>query len=283
MNFQRLASAVTTAAMLSVSGVTINLASSFTPLAQQAQAAYYQGCSFSGTIMFNPTNVRAQTNTTSNINKKLYTGSSVQFSTFEYGQTVSDAWTEKPDNMWFKLADGSGYVASAVVKGYPPTSPCNVQPQPQPQPQNSTLGIAVNWNLPAYRSSVNPFYPQFAPPSVGGYVGSAGNCTWYANGRLRQLGRSSSDLNKLAGNAKEWITQARNAGIPTGRSPRVGAVAQWVSGGDGYGHVAVVEQINSNGTIVISESSYSTNPSYAFLYKTKTIPANSVENYIYVR
>jgi surface antigen len=147
----------------------------------------------------------------------------------------------------------------------------------------STLGIPVNFGSAAYRQ--NPFWPNFAPQSVGGYLWAVvkGNCTWYANGRLRELGYSSSDLNRLVGNAKEWAGQARNAGIPTGNTPRVGAIAQWVSGGGGYGHVAVVESVNSNGTITISESSYSTDSRYTYLHRHNTIPANSVENYIYVR
>jgi surface antigen len=273
MNIRHFASTLAAASLLSGGGVVLDLASSFTPLAQKAQAAYYQNCPFTGVIAFSPTNVRSQTNTSSSIVKKYpIIGELVQFSTFDYGQSVPDAWTGQADNMWFKLADGSGYIASAVVKGYPPTSPCG----------ESTLGIAVNWNSAAYRQN-NPFWPTYAPPSVGGNIGATGNCTWYANGRLRELGYSSADLWKLVGNGKDWINQAIRAGIPTGKSAKVGAVAQWVSGGGGFGHVAVVEKVNNDGTIVISESSYSSNPSYAFLYKTRTITANSVENYIYVR
>lgn len=56
-------------------------------------------------------------------------------------------------------------------------------------------------------------------------------------------------------------------------TPQVGAVAQWESGG--YGHVAFVEQVNADGSIVISESSYvSNNPGNNpanFLYRTRTI------------
>ncbi|MCY6494267.1 CHAP domain-containing protein [Leptolyngbya sp. GGD] len=147
-------------------------------------------------------------------------------------------------------------------------------------PSSGALHIGVDWNSPAYRNN-NPFWRRFAPPSIGGTLNSFGNCTWYANGRLRQLGYRTTDLDRLLGNAKEWITQARNAGIPSGRTPQVGAIAQWVSGGGGFGHVAVVEQVNTNGTIVISESSYA--PGGGFLYKTRTLSASQVENYIYVR
>ncbi len=148
----------------------------------------------------------------------------------------------------------------------------------------STLGVQVNFGSASYRQN-NPFWRNYAPQSVGGYLWEVvkGNCTWYANGRLRELGYSAGDLNRLVGNAKDWAWQARNAGIPTGNTPKVGAIAQWVSGGGGYGHVAVVESVNPNGTITISESSYSTDWRYTYLHRNNTIPANSVENYIYVR
>jgi surface antigen len=269
MNIRRFASTLAVASLISGGGIALDLASSFTPLAQQAQAAYYQNCSFTGKIAFSPTNVRSQTNTGSSIVKQFWTvGEQVKFSSFDYGQSIADAWTGQPDNMWFKLADGSGYIASAVVNGYPPTSQCSGTP---PTSGNSTLGIAVNWNSAAYRQN-NPFWRAYAPPSVGGTLNALGNCTWYANGRLRELGYSGTSLSRLLGNAYEWANQARNAGIPVGTSPRVGAVAQWNTN-----HVAVVEQVNSNGTIVISESSYPD-----FLYKQRTISASNPSNYIYV-
>ncbi|MBD2097702.1 CHAP domain-containing protein [Trichocoleus sp. FACHB-591] len=143
-----------------------------------------------------------------------------------------------------------------------------------------TPSTTVNWSSPAYREN-NPFWKTFAPPSVGGTLDSQGNCTWYANGRLRELGYGANDLTRLTGNASYWITQAHNASIPTGKTAQVGAIAQWV----GLNHVAVVEKVNTDGTILISESSYNYPPQFpnGYLYSTRTIQANSVDNYIYVR
>jgi surface antigen len=152
-----------------------------------------------------------------------------------------------------------------------------------PPINNSTPSIPVDWSNAAYRQN-NPFWPTYAPSSVGGQLTDLtgkyyvkGNCTWYANGRLRQLGYSNAALSKLIGNAHEWDDQARNGGIPMGKTPKVGAVAQWESN-----HVAVVEQVNGDGTIVISESSYPYNGAPDFLYGTRTIPASTPSNYIYV-
>jgi surface antigen len=141
----------------------------------------------------------------------------------------------------------------------------------------STVSTSVNWESRAYRQD-NPFWPNFAPASLGGYLNTQGNCTWYANGRLRELGYSAASLSKLLGNAEQWANQARAAGIPVGKTPQVGAIAQW-----DRNHVAVVEQVNNDGTIVISESSYSpvAGP-IDFLYKQRTIAASDPSNYIYV-
>jgi len=150
----------------------------------------------------------------------------------------------------------------------------------------STQGIPVDWNSPAYRQN-NPLWQHgYAPKSVNppkysmSNPNAKGNCTWYANGRLRQLGYSSGDLNRLRGNASEWDNLAINAGIPVSRTPKVGAIAQWESN-----HVAVVEQVNSDGTIVISESSYwPTSPHRNdYLYNRRTIRASDPTQYIHVR
>ncbi len=143
-----------------------------------------------------------------------------------------------------------------------------------------------NWNSRAYRED-NPLWRAgFAPRSVNppqyamSNPNAKGNCTWYANGRLRELGYRSADLNQLVGNASQWGTQATNAGIPVSRTPQVGSIAQWDSN-----HVAVVEQVNSDGTIVISESSYSSvSPSpQDYLYRRRTISATDPTRYIHVR
>lgn len=52
------------------------------------------------------------------------------------------------------------------------------------------------------------------------------------------------------GNANQWGNNARNAGIPTGITPKVGSVGVVESGT--YGHVAWVERVYSDGTIMIS-------------------------------
>lgn len=56
--------------------------------------------------------------------------------------------------------------------------------------------------------------------------------------------------------AKAWAANARQAGLPTGKKPRRGAVMVFQPGayGAGWGgHVAVVDHVNRNGSFTISE------------------------------
>jgi surface antigen len=52
-------------------------------------------------------------------------------------------------------------------------------------------------------------------------------------------------------NASSWYSQAKRDGWATGSTPQVGAIA-WE-----YGHVSLVEAVNSDGTVDISEMNYS--------------------------
>ena len=80
-----------------------------------------------------------------------------------------------------------------------------------------------------------------------------GNCTWYAYERRMQLGRP---VGSFWGNAATWAAYARAAGYLVNNTPAVGAVMQ---NGGGYGHVAIVESVNSDGSITISEMNYAGN------------------------
>lgn len=84
------------------------------------------------------------------------------------------------------------------------------------------------------------------------------NCTAYAWGRFYELLGSRPNLS--TGNAEQWYGNTAD-GYDRGKTPRLGAVLCWqagatLSGGDGAGHVAIVEQINDDGSILTSESGW---------------------------
>ena len=92
-----------------------------------------------------------------------------------------------------------------------------------------------------------PFNPFSALP----------NCTTYAWGRFGEImGGTKPQL--PTGDAGTWYPAAVKSGIyKTGQTPELGAV--WCGAGgpwSGLGHVAIVEQINSDGSFVLSMSGW---------------------------
>lgn len=103
-------------------------------------------------------------------------------------------------------------------------------------------------------------------PSIKGNPTDAGcdvlsNCVGYAIARYNEIGGHGSCKYLRSTNAENFLQVAKEQGLPTGTTPKLGAVMVWrkgatLSGSDGAGHVAIVEQINSNGSIVTSESGW---------------------------
>lgn len=80
-----------------------------------------------------------------------------------------------------------------------------------------------------------------------------GYCTWYAYNRRAQLGKP---VGSFWGNAATWASYARSSGYLVNHTPAPGAVMQSAGGWGGYGHVAVVESVNSDGSVTVSEMNY---------------------------
>lgn len=76
------------------------------------------------------------------------------------------------------------------------------------------------------------------------------------------------------GNANEWPSNARGAGISTGSTPKVGSVA--VMSGGYYGHVAWVEAVNG-GSVTVSQYNWSVRGEYSEM----TVSASAFDTYIY--
>lgn len=81
-------------------------------------------------------------------------------------------------------------------------------------------------------------------------------CTWWVANRWKMLGLH---VDHHMGNGVDWAASAKKHGYPTGDTPRLGAIVSMSGGVLGasagpYGHVAVVEQIDSDGSIWVSES-----------------------------
>ncbi len=102
----------------------------------------------------------------------------------------------------------------------------------------------------------------FNPNHATGDSGNAyetGQCTWWAYVRRQQLGLP---VGSHFGNGNMWASSARSLGYWVDNTPRhVGDIVVFGSGQEGasstYGHVAIVEKINDDGSITISECNIS--------------------------
>lgn len=99
------------------------------------------------------------------------------------------------------------------------------------------------------------------------------NCVGYANGRFNEIwndpeleGIVKAFNVQLTCNAENFIESAKRQGLKISSTPIEGGIMVWqkgstLSGGDGAGHVAVVERVYDDGTIMTSESGWA---SWAF-------------------
>ncbi|BAY20472.1 putative peptidase [Calothrix sp. NIES-2100] len=143
---------------------------------------------------------------------------------------------------------------------------------PAYSPMLTTQGAQYFKDRPQFYTTGNIFAQSGYGSSLVNATGSTeGNCTWYAYGRVKELGGSTAALNSMSGNANQWHNQLSNgATIVSSNDVQFGDIAQWTRWyTDSSGvqrqmnHVAVVERVYIDGSgvkrVVVSESHYSTN------------------------
>lgn len=102
-----------------------------------------------------------------------------------------------------------------------------------------------------YYTDANPFHKYgFGLP----------NCTCYAFGRFWEIMGGDTAPSLSWSDAERWFKKTSD-GYKRGTTPKLGAVICWARGDtstdeDGAGHVAIVEAINADGSIVTSESGW---------------------------
>lgn len=111
----------------------------------------------------------------------------------------------------------------------------------------------------------------------GGY---AGQCTWYVYNRFSQLGMPIK--NAPMGNGGEWAIYAQNYGYTVTREARPGLAMSIPPGVAGsstlYGHIAFVEKVNEDGSILVSEM----NVFGEFIISTRTISKSEAAKSYYI-
>jgi GH25 family lysozyme M1 (1,4-beta-N-acetylmuramidase) len=159
-------------------------------------------------------------------------------------------------------------IKNKKLNGYGDITPINPTPLPTPTPIPTTKFVP-RLTKPEYG---NKYYNTV---SAGGYAVGAilgnptqpgtnilSNCVGYAAARFNEIGEYGYwKYLKYPPNAENFIEKAQGEGLTISQKPSLGAIIVWQKGAtlgnsDGAGHVAVVEQINEDGTIVTSESGY---------------------------
>lgn len=118
-------------------------------------------------------------------------------------------------------------------------------------------------------------YAGFRAGTVGNRY-AYGNCTWWVYERRAAIGRP---VGSFWGNGKSWALSGASAGHAVNNSPAVGAVLVETAGY--FGHVAIVESINGDGSIVISEMNNSAYGGFNIV-NDRTISAGQASSYQYV-
>lgn len=109
-----------------------------------------------------------------------------------------------------------------------------------------------------------------------GNTNAWGNCTWYAWERRLEMGRPLPS--GALGNAAQWNSSLGAMGYRVDSVPEIGAIFQ---NGGGYGHVGIVEAINSDGSIEVSEMNNYSGGGYNGI-NGRTIPAGQVGTFNYI-
>lgn len=103
---------------------------------------------------------------------------------------------------------------------------------------------------------------------IYGYYGAPSvlpNCTGYVHGRVMEIRGNTSDNSGLSfGNGADYYNGSTSNWIQQ-QTPSLGAVACWSGGA---GHVAIVERIIDDNTILLSESSWGTDTMEAVYFRT---------------
>lgn len=143
-----------------------------------------------------------------------------------------------------------------------------------PMPLSNGAANGMSYTVPGNCPERSNFcYGHNTGNSVGGTAYPARQCTLWAYLRRTQLGLP---VGSFMGNGADWANSGRRMGYLVNRTPHVGAVMVFARGQSAgtwnadwqYGHVAVVERVNADGSVLISEGGvgFPTFPAYETIH-----------------
>lgn len=167
---------------------------------------------------------------------------------------------------------GSGEEASADTYN---NTQASQQTQTQNFSSNYTNNYSQNYNTSnmsqSFSSSVTQTATQTSSSSANLYT--AGQCTYYVFDKKQADGDS---ISATWGNANQWASNAAADGHTVNNTPKEGSILQSSAGA--FGHVAYVENVNSDGSIEVSEMNYQGEG----VVSSRTISASEAGSYNYI-
>ena len=119
-----------------------------------------------------------------------------------------------------------------------------------------------NKGNPFYNTTSNGGYSWCiqGSPTVSG-LNVLDNCVGWACGRFNEIYAETTNYKgmkypQLNCNAENFIERAKKLGLSYQQEPIIGGIMVWEGKGSLAGHVASVEQINGDGSVLTSESGY---------------------------
>nr|WP_263314915.1 CHAP domain-containing protein [Mammaliicoccus sp. Marseille-Q6498] len=150
------------------------------------------------------------------------------------------------------------------------------QTQTQSQNFNYTNNYSQNFNTSNMNQTNTTSVSQTATQttsSSSANLYTAGQCTYYVFDKKMQDG---DPISSTWGNANQWASNAAADGHTVDNTPKKGSILQSSAGA--YGHVAYVENVNSDGSIEVSEMNYQGEG----VVSNRTISASEAGSYNYI-
>lgn len=108
----------------------------------------------------------------------------------------------------------------------------------------------------AQPAAATPVAAPVTSASNGANYYDWGTCAWYV---FEQRSQRGLGVGNTWGNATNWAAGAQASGYSVSNSPSVGAIMQapaYTNGAYGLGHVAIVESVNGDGSVTVSEMQF---------------------------
>lgn len=170
----------------------------------------------------------------------------------------------------------TGYDATAGASYTQPTRTYSAPTQRYSAPSytTQTTSTSSSYSSRDYSSSYTTTSTSTRSVSRGSSSANlytVGQCTYYVFDRV------GGKIGSTWGNANNWAGAAAAAGYTVNHRPAAGAILQTAQGA--FGHVAYVESVNANGSIVVSEMNYGFGPG---VVTSRTISASQAATYNYI-